>query len=212
VLDPPKRRDLDRPVRISLEAAVPRNHFYRHLHRLRDLSFVRDLAADRYATLGETEPPPLAAINDARWNLLGECRLDPERSASDGYERKSDRQVSATDADAALMKPLGERTCLGYLDHYVIDDGKARVILEAETGDRGHDPRDGGQYPGGGGERRPRVCPLARLGPAHPVLRPILVHIRRGAGPLPPSAGRDAAPPEGRSPCPQHRPLSSRRG
>jgi len=63
--------------------------------------------------------------------LLEECRLDPERPSSDGYERKSDRQVSTTDPDAALMKPLGERACLGYHDHYIIDGGKARIILNA---------------------------------------------------------------------------------
>ena len=39
MLGPPKVRDLDRPVLISLEATVPLNHFYRHLHRVLDLSF-----------------------------------------------------------------------------------------------------------------------------------------------------------------------------
>ena len=52
MLGPPKTRDLDRPVIISLDAVVPHDHFYRHLHRLLDLSFVRDLAADCYATGG----------------------------------------------------------------------------------------------------------------------------------------------------------------
>lgn len=253
MLGPPKVRDLDRPVLISLEAAVPKDHFYRHLHHLLDLSFVRELAADCYATSGRPsidpevffrlhllmffsgirserqlleqasynmamrwyvgynldqplpdhstlskirtrlglpvfrrffeaiteqcvraglvrgdelifdatnvranasmdsliprlrlltaehlaaleppEPPTtLAAINDARWDLLEEYRLDPERPASDGYARKSDRQVSTTDPDAALMKPLGERACLGYHNHYVIDGGKERIILNA---------------------------------------------------------------------------------
>jgi len=31
MLGPPKVRDLDRPVLISLEAAVPQDHFYRHV-------------------------------------------------------------------------------------------------------------------------------------------------------------------------------------
>jgi hypothetical protein len=39
--------------------------------------------------------------------------------------------VSTTDPDAALMRPLGERACLGYHDHYIIDGGKARGILNA---------------------------------------------------------------------------------
>ncbi len=253
MLGPPKTRDLDRLVLMSVESAVPKDHFYRHLHRVLDLSFVRDLAADCYASGGRPsidpivffklhllmffegirserklleqasynlamrwyagynmdEPLPdhsslskirarlglpvfrrffeevteqcvtaglvrgdelifdatkvranasmdsliprlrllteehLAALepseppttlweqNNARWDLLEECRLDPERPPSDGYERKSDRQVSTTDPDAVAMKTRGERAALGYHDHYVIDGGKARIILNA---------------------------------------------------------------------------------
>jgi len=256
LLGPPKARDLDRPVLISLEAAMPKDHFYRHLHRTLDLSFVRDLAADCYASSGRPsidpevffrlqllmffsgirserqlleqarynlamrwyagynldEPLPdhsslskirtrlgltvfrrffetitaqciraglvwgeelifdatkvranasmdsliprlrllteehLAALepldppgrpetlwisNDARWDLLDECRLDPARPAAPGYERKSDRQVSTTDPDAVAMSTGREKASLGYHDHYVIDGGKARIILHA---------------------------------------------------------------------------------
>jgi hypothetical protein len=69
--------------------------------------------------------------NDARWNLLEACRLDPDRPPSDGYERKSDRQVSTTDPDAVAMKSRSEHATLGYHDHYVIDGGRARIILNA---------------------------------------------------------------------------------
>jgi len=253
MLGPPKARDLDRPVLIAIESSVPKDHFYRHLHRALDLSFVRDLAADCYASGGrpsidpivffklellmffagirserklmeqagynlamrwyagynldeplpdhstlskirtrlglpifrrffdaiteqcvkaglvrgdelifdatkvranasmdsliprlrllteehltQLEPldPPetLWASNDARWDLLAECRLDPDRPASDGYERKSDRQVSTTDPDAVAMRTSGQKVSLGFHDHYVIDGGKARIILNA---------------------------------------------------------------------------------
>ncbi len=253
MLGPPKTRDLDRPVLIAVESAVPKDHFYRHLHRVLDLSFVRDLVADRYADggrpsidpevffrlhlimffagirserqllehvgynlamrwyagynmdeslpdhsslskirarlgmpvfrrffeavteqcvkaglvqgnelifdatkvranasmdsliprlrllteehLAQLEPPEqpetLWAMNDARWDLLQECRLDPERPASDGYERKSDRQVSTTDPDAVAMRTSGQKASLGYHNHYVIDGGKARIILNS---------------------------------------------------------------------------------
>jgi transposase len=251
MLGPPKTRDLDRPVLISVESSVPKDHFYRHLHRVLDLSFVRDLVADRYAVAGrpsidpevffrlqllmffsgirserqlleqvsynlamrwyagynidqalpdhsslskirtrlgldvfrrffeaiteqclaaglvwgeelifdatkvranaamdsliprlhllteehlkELEPaePPTALWeqNNARWDLLEECRLDPDRPSVDRYERKSDRQVSTTDPDAVAMKTRGERAALGFHNHYVIDGGKARIIL-----------------------------------------------------------------------------------
>ncbi len=253
MLGPPKARDLDRPVLISLEAAVLRDHFYRHLHRTLDLSFVRDLAADCYASSGRPsidpivffklelmmffegirserklleqasynlamrwyagynldeplldrsslsrirarlglpvfrrffdaiteqcikaglvrgdelifdatkvranasmdsliprlrllteehlaalepseQPTTLWASNDARWDLLEECRLDPARPAAPGYERKSDRFVSTTDPDAVAMSTGREKAALGFHDHYVIDGGKARIILNA---------------------------------------------------------------------------------
>ncbi|HEU5425094.1 MAG TPA: IS1182 family transposase [Nitrolancea sp.] len=78
------------------------------------------------ATPGE-QPAPAAA----RWALLEACRLDPDRPAARGYERTSDWRVSTTDPDAALMKAAGQRPALGYHDHYVVDGGKARIILHA---------------------------------------------------------------------------------
>lgn len=248
MLGPPKARNLDRPVLISLESAVPHDHFYRHLERTLDLLFVRDLVADCYASGGRPsidpvvffelhlvmffegirserklieiaslslamrwylgynldEPLPdhsslskirarlglpvfrrffaaiveqcvaaglvwgkelvfdatkvranasmeslkpvlrlvvddhLAALAEeaapeevTRWELLEQCRLDPERPPTSYYERKSDQRVSTTDPDAALMRPRGERACLGYHDHCVVDGGKARIILHA---------------------------------------------------------------------------------
>jgi transposase len=253
MLGPPKARDLDRPVLVSIESYVPKNHLYRHLHRVLDLAFVRELVADRYANngrpsidpevffrlqlimffsgirserqllehvsynlamrwyagynmdeplpdhsslskirarlglpifrrffeaiteqcvkaglvrgdelifdatkvranasldslmprlhllteehLAELEPPEqpttLWEQNNARWDLLYECRLDPARPPSSGYGRKSDRLVSRTDPDAVPMKTNGQKTTLGYHDHYTIDGGKARIILNA---------------------------------------------------------------------------------
>lgn len=60
MLGPPKARDLDRPVLISVESYVPKDHFYRHLHRVLDLSFVRDLVADCYASVGRPSIDPEA--------------------------------------------------------------------------------------------------------------------------------------------------------
>src|SRR6476659_3679464 len=58
MLGPVKARNLDRPVLIAIESAVPKDHFYRHLHRVLDLSFVRDLVADRYAAGGRPSIDP----------------------------------------------------------------------------------------------------------------------------------------------------------
>src|SRR5919109_2116624 len=65
MLGPSKQRCLDRPVVASLEALVPRDHFYRHLEAVLD------------------------------------------------------------------VKHTGQRTLLGYHDHYVVDGGKDRIILYA---------------------------------------------------------------------------------
>ena len=70
--------------------------------------------------------------NAATWKLLDEYRLDPDRPASCSYQRTTDLKVSTTDPDAAPMRAyLGDRTKLGYHDHYVVDGGKARIILAA---------------------------------------------------------------------------------
>jgi transposase len=54
----------------------------------------------------------------------------PNRTARRGtYRRTADFRVSTTDPDATPM-PLGDgRTHLGYQDHYVVDGGRARIIL-----------------------------------------------------------------------------------
>ena len=56
----------------------------------------------------------------------------PDRATTRGaYRRTADFRVSTTDSDATPT-PLGEgRTHLGYQDHYVVDGGRARIILTA---------------------------------------------------------------------------------
>src|SRR3712207_6113835 len=59
MLGPPKLRCLDRPVLISLEDLVPRNHFYRHLEAKVDLGFVRDWVQDCYSERGRPSIDPV---------------------------------------------------------------------------------------------------------------------------------------------------------
>ncbi len=70
------------------------------------------------------------AAGDAPWRLLEERRLDPRRPSHRGYRRTGDFRVSPTDPDASPMWDWGAIR-LGYHDHYVVDGGKARVILAA---------------------------------------------------------------------------------
>jgi transposase len=64
------------------------------------------------------------------WNLLDERRLDPNRPSSGSYRRTTDFRVSPTDSDATPMRTKNG-TSLGYHDHYLVDGGKARIILAA---------------------------------------------------------------------------------
>ncbi len=79
---------------------------------------------------GLLRPPFQEFAPEQPWKLLEERRLDPDRPANGSYQRTSDWRVSVTDADATPMR-IGGGTALGYHDHYVIDGGKARVILAA---------------------------------------------------------------------------------
>jgi len=63
------------------------------------------------------------------WDVLETCQLPPERPLSPGYERVSARMVSRTDPAANPMKLSTGQTVLGYQDHYLVDGGRARIIL-----------------------------------------------------------------------------------
>jgi transposase len=80
-----------------------------------------------------TEPDAarrLESENRATWRLLDRLRLDPRRPSSRGYQRQTDLRVSTTDPDATPIR-TGAKPTLGYRDHYVVDGGRARIILNA---------------------------------------------------------------------------------
>jgi transposase len=77
------------------------------------------------------EHAQLVAANQAQWKLLEQHRLDPQRppsGAPGGYRRITDCRVSTTDADATPLNK-DDTGKLGYRDHYVVDGGKARIIV-----------------------------------------------------------------------------------
>jgi len=54
------------------------------------------------------------------------------RSSKYWYHRRADSWISPSDPDATPMSRFtGDRAVLGYHDHYVVDGGKARIILAA---------------------------------------------------------------------------------
>ena len=95
---------------------------------------LREVVDDHLVALfaGDAAPDSVddAAPDDpGRWDLLEACRLNPHRPPSGPYRRLSTRKISRTDPDAAAMSMRDGRTVLGYQDHYLVDGGKARIIL-----------------------------------------------------------------------------------
>jgi transposase len=73
----------------------------------------------------------LAVKNATRHDWIAELGR-PDRAETHGdYQRQSDIWVNTTDPDATLMHKKGGGTAIGYHTHYVVDGGKARIILDA---------------------------------------------------------------------------------
>ena len=54
-----KERAFAPKVSVSLEELVPQEHFYRHVQKVLDLSFVHDLVRERYAVAGRPSIDPV---------------------------------------------------------------------------------------------------------------------------------------------------------
>lgn len=72
----------------------------------------------------------LAQSNEARHDWLERWGAQDRRVTGRNYQRVADLQVSTTDADATIMLSK-DGAHLGYQTHYVVDGGKARIILAA---------------------------------------------------------------------------------
>ena len=79
--------------------------------------------------LPEAEQEELSGENVARHDWIAE-QGRPQREVRGYYQRTSDLRISTTDPDATPMRLKGGGTHLGYHVHYVVDGGKARIILQ----------------------------------------------------------------------------------
>jgi Transposase DDE domain len=70
----------------------------------------------------------LTAVNAARHDWIAEGGRQ-QREVRGVYQRTADLRISTTDPDATPMRLKGGGTHLGYQTHYVVDDGKKRIIL-----------------------------------------------------------------------------------
>ena len=105
---------------------------------------VHDAASDRHTT--DTEAPPIAlpaSLSEEQWTALADTNAQrhdwlaeagkQRREVQNHHVRKrrADYVVSTTDPDATFMHRPGSSTRLGYQTHYVVDGGKARIIVQA---------------------------------------------------------------------------------
>ncbi len=126
---------------VAANAAVnslrPRFAVEAHLARL----FEADRGSDGEDTDGASAPVclPVALTDEARHDLAERAAIRhdwageagrPDRAKTSGpYRRTADVRASPTDPDASPLRPKGTGTHLGYRDHYVVDGGKARIVL-----------------------------------------------------------------------------------
>jgi transposase len=80
--------------------------------------------------LSQEEHEDLSQCNAARHDWLEEWGAQDRSVTGRCYQRIADLQVSTTDPDATIMLHK-DGSHLGYQTHYVVDGGKARIILNA---------------------------------------------------------------------------------
>jgi len=122
----------------SLDSIAPRFAVEAHLGEL----FTDEPADEVAAVAGESQPialpvaiteaehEQLAQVNEERHDWLARNGAPDRTIKRAGYQRRSDFEASATDPDAALMALKKGGLHFGYHDHYAVDGGKARIILE----------------------------------------------------------------------------------
>jgi transposase len=90
-----------------------------------------DAPARLSVTLTEESRAALVECAADRQDWIGRAGRPDRATTSGPYRRTADFRVSTTDPDATPM-PYGDKgTRLGYQDHYVVDGGRARIILTA---------------------------------------------------------------------------------
>ncbi|HTD20785.1 MAG TPA: transposase, partial [Ktedonobacteraceae bacterium] len=81
-------------------------------------------------SLSQEEQEELSEQNAQHHNWIEQLGAQHRSVTSPGYQRLADLLVSTTDPDATLMESK-QGSDMGYRTHYVVDGGKARIILAA---------------------------------------------------------------------------------
>jgi transposase len=125
----------------SMESRIPRFVAQTHLAGL----FEEEVTPEAEAGGEAPVPPPaeadlvgalpgiadreLRAKNAKRKDWISRDGRPDAKVVRHRYRRRTDYVLSPTDPDASFMQRKGGHTRLGYPAHYVVDGGKARVIL-----------------------------------------------------------------------------------
>src|SRR5579859_7399316 len=91
-------------------------------------------------SLSQEEQEALAQHNEARHAWIEEVGAQDRSVSGRCYQRLADLRVSTTDPDATLM-PTKDGADMGYHTHYVVDGGKARIILNVLAVCRRENPK-----------------------------------------------------------------------
>jgi transposase len=113
-------------------ALAPRFAMHKHL----DALFEEEAAEDPEKALPDAALPSagdqeLRTANSAREDFVSSAGRYGTESRTPNPNKISDRVANRTDPDACLIGQLRGTARMGYKAHYVVDGGKARVILTA---------------------------------------------------------------------------------
>ncbi len=115
----------------AVDSLVPRWYWKAKQH-VQEL-FASDESDDSLGGSFPTDPKPSPSGSSKREWLVEKYdgqRQNDQRPSS--YQRTADSKVSRTDPDASPMSAFpGDHAKLGYHTHYVVDGGKARIVLAA---------------------------------------------------------------------------------
>jgi hypothetical protein len=113
------------PEDISLEELVPEDD-------VRTASEQRDSPVAELYEVPSVGNKALAEENAAKDDWISRDGRQRREQKGVWYQRKADFLASKTDPDSSPMKRRGSKgSHLGYYTHYVVDGGKARIMLNA---------------------------------------------------------------------------------
>ncbi len=121
----------------SLDSLKPRFAVEAHLQHLFPDQQVNPPVGDDAAPqplhpdLPEAILAELTEASNSRHDWIAQEGAQNRDIVTEDYQRLSDLKASPTDPDASLMRRTNGKPDLGYHTNYVVDGGKARIILQA---------------------------------------------------------------------------------